>query len=61
MYGLIEYLRETRRELTKVNWPTRSQTIKSTILVVVFSIVVALYLGALDSFFRLIWERIIAI
>ena len=61
MGKLIEYLRETRRELTKVNWPTRSQTLKSTILVIVFSIGVAIYLGALDALLRVIWERIISI
>lgn len=56
MFGLMEYLRETRRELTKVNWPTRSQTVKSTLIVVVFSILVALYLGALDALFRYVWK-----
>ncbi|MBI2097798.1 MAG: preprotein translocase subunit SecE [Candidatus Vogelbacteria bacterium] len=45
------YLKETRLELKQVNWPTRSQTVNFTILVIGFSFLVAALLGAFDFIF----------
>lgn len=42
------FLRESKLEISKVNWPSREQTIKHTIAVVLFSVGVALILGAFD-------------
>ena len=57
---LFHYFRETRSELKKVNWPTRNATVRSTLLVVAFSFVVALYLGALDALFQYLLKVIVA-
>lgn len=51
------YLKETRVELKKVNWPTRVQTIKSTILVIVISLAVSLFLGLFDFLYRLVLQK----
>ncbi|PIP73596.1 MAG: preprotein translocase subunit SecE [Candidatus Lloydbacteria bacterium CG22_combo_CG10-13_8_21_14_all_47_15] len=51
MMGLVEYLRETRGELKHVSWPTKKQTTAFTILVIVVSLVTALFLGLFDFFF----------
>jgi preprotein translocase subunit SecE len=48
MAKLDEYLKETKAELKHVSWPTRRQAIKVTLLIIVFSVAVALFLGALD-------------
>lgn len=48
MNRLFSYLRETRGELKHVSWPTQRQTMIFTALVIVISIVTALYLGLLD-------------
>lgn len=48
MSKLITYLKESRAELMKVAWPSRKQTRDSTIIVIVVSIGVAIFLGALD-------------
>lgn len=53
------YLSETRMEMGKVSWPTRSMTVRFTILVVVISIAVALYLAALDFGFARILQKFI--
>lgn len=53
MRPLFEYLSASRAELAKVAWPTRRQTIRLTIVVIVFSITIALIIGALDYFFSL--------
>ena len=54
MNKITTFVKEARVELRKVNWPTREQTIKYTALVVGLSLVVALFLGALDYLFEYI-------
>lgn len=45
------YLKEVRHELTMVSWPTRQQTIRMTIMVMVISVIIGLYVGGLDFLF----------
>jgi len=45
---ILDYFKEVKVELRKVSWPTREQTKKYTILVIVVSLVVGLYLTGLD-------------
>ena len=49
--ALGQYIKDTRSEMNHVAWPTRVQTIVYTILVIVISILVALYLGFFDFLF----------
>lgn len=58
--SLIDYIRETRKELTKVNWPTKKETISSTVLVIALSIGTAIFLGALDFIFQQVLRVIIS-
>lgn len=53
------FLQESRQEVKKVNWPTRAETLRYTLFVVVLSIVLALFLGALDFGFLQALERMI--
>ncbi|OGF65910.1 preprotein translocase subunit SecE [Candidatus Giovannonibacteria bacterium RIFCSPLOWO2_12_FULL_43_11c] len=46
------YLKETRQELRHVNWPTRQNTIRFTLLVVGTSAILAAYVGLLDVLFQ---------
>jgi len=45
---LINYLKESKEELTKVVWPTRNKTIEIAIFVIVISLLIGAYLGGLD-------------
>ena len=56
MSRFVQYLKDTQSELKHVSWPTRRQALLFTILVVVISLVVAAYLGALDTLFTYIVE-----
>ncbi len=51
MSKLTEYLKETKGELKHVSWPTKKQAITFTALVVVFSLLMAVFLGAFDFLF----------
>jgi preprotein translocase subunit SecE len=55
----MEYLSASRSELAKVSWPNRRQTIRLTLTVVAFSLVMAGFLGLLDKGFSMIIQRII--
>lgn len=49
--GLGQYIKDTRSELNHVAWPTRLQTVIFSILVIVISLLVSLYLGLFDFLF----------
>lgn len=55
----IQYIKDTRGELKHVSWPTQKQTVTFTILVIILSIVIALYLGAFDYLFTGVLNRVI--
>lgn len=44
----ISFLKEVWEELSKVAWPTREQTIRYTVLVIIIAVVTGLFLGGLD-------------
>jgi len=54
MSKIGEYLNETKGELKHVTWPSKNQAILFTVIVVVFSIVVAFFLGAFDYLFAML-------
>jgi preprotein translocase subunit SecE len=51
MSAFIKYINMTMAELRQVAWPSQRQTIMYTILVIVVSTIVALYVGAFDYLF----------
>lgn len=52
----MQFLREVRMELKKVTWPSRRQTVGSTVVVIVFVLMVAAYLGLTDKLLSsIIW------
>ncbi|MFO8026383.1 MAG: preprotein translocase subunit SecE [Opitutales bacterium] len=44
----IQFLREVKVELSKVTWPSRKETVGTTVVVLVFVIILAIFLGAAD-------------
>jgi preprotein translocase subunit SecE len=44
----IQFLREVKIELKKVTWPSRKQTIGSTVVVIVLVMIISFFLGAVD-------------
>lgn len=47
----FQFFRETVAELRRVVWPTREQTTRLTILVIIISIFVGILLGVVDMAF----------
>ncbi|MCG6895350.1 MAG: preprotein translocase subunit SecE [Desulfobacteraceae bacterium] len=44
----VQFLREVKVELKKVAWPSRKQTVGSTIVVLILVTIIAFFLGAAD-------------
>ncbi len=49
----VEFFRDSRVELRKVIWPTRQETVQTTLVVVVMVIILALILWGMDGI--LVW------
>jgi len=59
MKKIIDFLREAKAELLKVNWPSKKQIINYTLTVIGISIAVAIFLGTLDYFFSYLLKTFI--
>jgi preprotein translocase subunit SecE len=53
------FLKESKSELKKVKWPTLKETLQYTLVVIIISLVVAVYLGGLDYIFSFILRKFI--
>lgn len=56
---IITFFKEVRLELKKVTWPTRQETIKHTLAVIVVSLAVAIFLGAADFLFTWLLNKFV--
>ena len=59
MKPIINYFSASWAEIRKVTWPTRSQLIRLTVIVIVFSAVLSLTLGTIDLGFSTLLKMII--
>lgn len=48
MFNPIQFIKEAKSELAKVVWPSRKETARITIVVIVLSLAVAVLLGLSD-------------
>jgi preprotein translocase SecE subunit len=47
--GVVSYIRESRKELLSVQWPTKAETIRYTVVILAVSFAVAVATGAVDA------------
>jgi preprotein translocase subunit SecE len=59
MGKLSNYFKESIAELKKVTWPSKKETYRYTFLVLGISLLVAIFLGALDFIFNLGFTNLI--
>lgn len=56
-----QFLTEVVSELRKVHWPTRQETVASTIVVIVVVLIVALWLGLVDGVISFLFTRFLGV
>ena len=49
----VEFVTDVRSELRKVSFPSMQETMGSTMVVIIFCIIMSIYLSVVDSF--LVW------
>jgi preprotein translocase subunit SecE len=49
MQKIIQYLKDVQSEMMKVSWPNRNELTGATLLVIILSIAVALFVYACDK------------
>ncbi|NTU76539.1 MAG: preprotein translocase subunit SecE [Alphaproteobacteria bacterium] len=56
--NFIEFVQETRRETSKITWPTRKETTMTTVMIVVMALLAGLFFFAVDSTLGFVVRRI---
>ncbi len=54
-----EFFDEVLAEFRKVTWPNRQELVNSTVVVIVVTVVIAFFLGAVDIVLARVVERIL--
>ena len=58
MRKIQQYVKESIQELKKVTWPTWEELKGSTLVVMIFSVIMGLYIAGLDVVFSMIVDKI---
>jgi preprotein translocase subunit SecE len=54
MFGkIVKFLKEVRAELKKVTWPSKRELIGSTIVTVVVTLIISVFIGIVDRLLSL--------
>jgi len=56
---ILQFLKEAKGELKKVKWPTRKELMATTVMVIIFVLILAIFLGGIDWFLNLGIAKII--
>ena len=56
MINPFSYLKESKSEFDKVVWPSRAETVRLTLMVIIVSVVVGAYIAGMDAIFTSIVE-----
>jgi preprotein translocase subunit SecE len=48
MQKIVQYLKDVQGEMMKVTWPTWNELVGATVLVIIFSIIMALFVKLCD-------------
>ena len=57
--SIISYIKEVKAETKNVKWPTKKQVINYTLIVIIVSVLLAFYIGGLDTLFAKLLGKII--
>ena len=58
MEKIVRFLKEVLAELRKVTWPSKDELVGSTIVTIVVSLIVAIFIGIVDRILTLIVHTI---
>jgi preprotein translocase subunit SecE len=56
-----EFIRQVRVETGKVHWPTRKETVATTIMVLIMTLILAVFFSGVDAGFYTIVNRLLSL
>ena len=56
-----EFIRQVRAETGKVHWPTRKETVATTIMVMIMTLILALFFFGTDAFFSTVVKYLLSL
>ena len=51
MTSPAQFVRQVKQEVSKITWPSRADTVRGTVMVIIVSVVLAAFLLCVDLFF----------
>lgn len=54
-----EFIRQVRNEVSKVVWPTRAETVQTAIMVLILTIILAIFFLGVDGIFATIVRQLL--
>ena len=57
--GLVGFFTEVKAEVTRITWPSKDETKKAFIAVIVFTLMYTILVGGLDFIFKSLFEIIL--
>jgi preprotein translocase subunit SecE len=54
-----EFMRQVRAEIGKVVWPTRQETTQTAIMVLIMTIILAIFFLGVDAFFNMVVQGLL--
>ena len=55
-----EFIRQVRVETARVHWPTRKETVATTIMVIIMTLILALFFTGTDAFFATLVHKLLS-
>jgi preprotein translocase subunit SecE len=56
-----EFIRQVRSEIGKVVWPSRAETTQTAIMVLIMTIILAIFFLGIDAFFNMVVKGLLSL
>jgi preprotein translocase subunit SecE len=56
-----EFIRQVRSEIGKVVWPSRAETTQTAIMVLIMTIILAIFFLGVDAFFNMVVKGLLSL
>ena len=56
---IFNFFREVKLEMKKIDWPSKKQVLKNTLIVIGVSVAIAIFLGGLDFIFTTLLNKFV--
>jgi preprotein translocase subunit SecE len=55
-----QFVSQVKAETAKVHWPTRKETVATTIMVIIMTLILAIFFAGTDAFFAVLVHKLLS-